>query len=114
MNSVRINVSRQVTGVCCILRHLVSYYSLITFNFSLVSLVVRNLHERLLYLSGDVLGVRPVTDDPALVRAGHRLPADWAGLVVDIPLLYAGHAVGVSTRQDQVRPPLYTDAALLH
>ena len=71
-------------------------------------------------------------DDPAVLRAGQRLPADRAGLVVDVPLLDTGlprveftvHyrlqnssvkylAVGVSARQDDVWSALETHAALL-
>ena len=76
--------------------------------------VVSNFHERFLNLCRDVLGVRAVTDHPPVVRVLYSFPADRAGLVVDIPLLDTGDAVGVSAGQDQVRPPLDTDTALLH
>ena len=70
-------------------------------------------HQTLLYLCGDVYGVRAVADDPAIVRAGHRLPADRARLVVHVPLLDAGQTVGVGARQDHVRLTLETHATLL-
>ena len=70
-------------------------------------------HQTLLYLRGDVHGVWPVTDDPAIVGAGHRLPAHRARLVVHVPLLDAGQTVRVGARQDHVGPPLQTHAAIL-
>jgi hypothetical protein len=41
------------------------------------------------------------------------IPADWTGLVIDVPHLNAGSAVGVCAGQDKVGPALKADATLL-
>ena len=45
-------------------------------------------------------------------QATSKLPADRAGLVVDVPLLDAGEAVGVGAGEDHVGPALQAHDAL--
>ena len=91
------------------------YSSLVTLSGNYLSLlIVSNLHERFLYLCCNILGVWSVTDHPAVIRVLYGLPTDRTRLVVDIPLLYAGHTVGVGAGKDQIWLPLYTDTTLLH
>jgi hypothetical protein len=40
------------------------------------------------------------------LREAPSIPADWTGLMVDVPHLNAGSAVGVCAGQDKVGPAL--------
>ena len=75
--------------------------------------VIHEVHETLLNFSGNVEAVWSFGDDPSVVGGVEGLSADRTRLVVDVPLLDAGQAVGVGAGQDDVGLPLQADAALV-